>query len=444
MGGSQNTSDRGSPPPQPSPTRGEGEEQSVAARVPEIIVVTVDHRLRPESAAEAAFVKAEAGKLGLSHATLNWDAPKPATGIQAAAREARYALIARHLAERPTERPWTLATAHHEDDLAETLLMRLARGSGVDGLAGMAPRMHLEIVPGHPLALVRPFLNVPKERLVATLAARGARWCDDPSNEAAQFERVRVRRAMAHIAPLGLTSTALARSAARLMRAKVALDRTTDRLARDIVDDHGGAYATCDLAALCDAPEEIAIRLLRRLIVAFGDPGDGPELAQVEALHDWLAAGAAGGTQSLGGALVEVGKAHEGESHVLCVFREPGRAGLPSIEVAPGSSEVWDDRIHIVASVEHMKPVTVGPLGAAEWAELKRTYQRLADAGVPHRAAVTLPALRQDGRLLAVPALAALEPRLAVPLTCGGPQVRMSFVRRRSLYGQESLLETLR
>lgn len=419
----------------------------------EILVITVDHGLRPGSGAEAAFVASEAQRLGLPHVTLTWDGAKPETGIQETARLARYALIAKLLAGRPGGcRPWTLATAHHEDDQAETLLMRLARGSGVDGLAGMAPRVLLEIVPGHPIALVRPFLDVPKERLFATLAARGVRWCNDPSNEAVQFERVRIRQAMPQLLPLGLGSAALARSAARLARARDALDRTTDRLACGIVDDHAGGYATCDLAALLDAPQDISIRLLRRLIVAFGAPGGGRELAQIETLHQWLTRGVAGGTQSLGGALVEIGRrpssrAADGNgrsSSTLFVYREPGRDGLPSIEIAPGCSQVWDGRIHVAVSAELEQPVTIGPLGAAEWADLKHACPRLADTGLPHRAAATLPTLRQDDRLLAVPGLAAIEPRLAVPLTAGIPQVRLDFVWRRSLYGQESSLETLR
>lgn len=401
--------------------------------VGEIVVMTIDHRLRPESAGEAAFVKAEAAKLGLPHVTLSWDGPKPETRIQERARAARYALIASHLATRSAGKPWTLAMAHHQDDQAETLAMRLARGSGVDGLAGMAPRTLLEIVPGHPMALVRPLLGMPKERLVATLTARGASWCVDPSNEAPEFERVRVRQAMAQLAPLGLTSAALARSAARLARAKDALDRTTDRLAREIVDDHGGAYATCDLAALRGAPDEIAIRLLRRLIIAFGEHVAGPELAQIETLHDWLAEGAEGTTQSLGGALVEVGRGRS-----LSVFREPGRNDLPTIMIAPGATGVWDGRFRVEVSATRQQPITVGPLGAADWADLKRAYPQLAAADLAHRAAVTLPTLRQDGRLLAVPILALAEPSLAAVRSDGAPYTVISFVMRRGLYGAES------
>src|SRR5215475_13930549 len=161
----------------------------------EVLVLTVDHGLRLDSGAEAQWVARLATTLGYRHAILPWLGPKPVTGIQAAARAARYGLLAQamHAAGRDH-----LLTAHTADDQAETLLMRLARGSGLDGLAAMAPLTPLEVslAPGQgPIFLARPLLAVAKARLEAALQARGHGWLADASNTAAQFERSRLRAA---------------------------------------------------------------------------------------------------------------------------------------------------------------------------------------------------------------------------------------------------------
>ena len=148
---------------------------------PRLSVATVDHGLRPGSAAEARAVATIAAQLGLAHSTLTWTGAKPARGIQAAARTARYRLLAGH--ER-AHRIDAVAVAHTLDDQAETLLMRLARGSGVDGLAAMQLQASIEGV-----AVLRPLLGIARARLRATLRQQGATWIDDPTNARPEFER---------------------------------------------------------------------------------------------------------------------------------------------------------------------------------------------------------------------------------------------------------------
>ncbi|HRD78871.1 MAG TPA: tRNA lysidine(34) synthetase TilS, partial [Hyphomicrobiaceae bacterium] len=170
--------------------------RGAAGEVAPLTAITVDHGLRAESAAEAEFVAAKCASLAIPHTILRWTGPKPTTGLPEAARQARYDLIAEHLAAdarahtgRPQRR---LATAHHRDDVAETFLMRLARGSGLDGLAAMAESTTWPPcggrLPGRPLmTIVRPLLSVPKDHLIATLAARGCGWHEDPTNRDSSF-----------------------------------------------------------------------------------------------------------------------------------------------------------------------------------------------------------------------------------------------------------------
>ena len=180
--------------------------------MPELTVLTVDHGLRPNSAAEVRQVKSWAEACGLRHETLTWRGEKPASGIQAAAREARYRLLA-DWADR-NNGDVAIATAHHKDDQAETVLMRLARGSGPDGLSAMR-----RIASLGRLTLLRPLLGLAKSELIALLVEREAAWIEDPSNDRLDFERVRLRAARDCRDQLQLTDDALALTARRMARA---------------------------------------------------------------------------------------------------------------------------------------------------------------------------------------------------------------------------------
>ncbi|MAG22807.1 MAG: tRNA lysidine(34) synthetase TilS, partial [Rhodospirillaceae bacterium] len=147
------------------------------------VALSVDHRLRWESGAEARQAGRWLKARGLTHHILSWTGDKPRHGVQAAAREARYRLLFDWCRRHGVLH---LLLAHHQEDQAETFLLRLGRGSGVDGLAGMAP---LSEVPT--MRLLRPLLDVPKARLVATLQSRGQEWVEDPSNRDLAYARVR-------------------------------------------------------------------------------------------------------------------------------------------------------------------------------------------------------------------------------------------------------------
>jgi tRNA(Ile)-lysidine synthase len=178
------------------------------ARGPRLIAVTVDHGLRPEAAREARDVKRLARSLDLPHRTLRWTGTKPKTGLPAAAREARYRLLAQ--AARASGATHIL-TAHTRDDQAETLLMRMLRGSGIAGLAAMARETEREGV-----WLARPLLDVSKSQLIATLKKAKVGFADDPTNRDTNYTRTRLRALMPALAEEGGDSRNLARLASRL------------------------------------------------------------------------------------------------------------------------------------------------------------------------------------------------------------------------------------
>lgn len=379
---------------------------SLAERSPVVEVATVDHGLRPGSSAEAARVGGMARELGLAHRTLTWNGEKPGRAVQKHAREARYRLLS-EAARRTGVVPAAVVTAHTSDDQAETVLMRLARGSGPDGLAGMAAVRPLE--PGGSVCLVRPLLDVARADLRAWLNAHGIAWLDDPSNEDRRFERTRLRAAAPALHGLGLTPRMLALAAGRQRRAVAALERTTDALLTTAVDLNGGAFAGILGTAYAAAPEDIRVRLLTRLLGMFGGAAPRAELAEVERLATALA-GAGPVRATLGGCAVRT------TAREIRIFREAGRAVLPQLALAPGETMRWDDRFLIAhAPGPAGLAVTVRALDPALYAELRRRAS--PRPSIPSRAAATLPAVWAGDRLVAVGSLrssllAALGPHL--------------------------------
>jgi tRNA(Ile)-lysidine synthase len=383
---------------------------------PRLIVFTVDHGLRSGSAEDAAWVVSRAEAAGLPCRMLTWTGEKPAQGVQAAARAARYQLMHEALVEeaRPYQnlvRP--LLTAHHYEDQAETFLMRLARGSGIDGLSAMQRTALIATTTmpcgayGAQMTIIRPLLGLPKSRLIATLKAADLTWREDPSNNRDDFERVRVRKALGVLAELGVTSASIARSASRLSRVRSAVMRQSAEAAGRHIHWHDGQFGSIPLDALNDLSEEIAIRLLTRLIGAFGGEAPDPRLSELEGLADrirattgreWPARAA-----TLGGCRLDWRPAG-----ILRVWREAGRARLPTLTISPGTtSAVWDCRFQIKAAPDVKEPIEVRALGAAGWRALKLEHPVLAKLRLPPGAAATLPACWLGGRLVAVAGLPA-------------------------------------
>ncbi len=272
-------------------------------RGPRLIAVTVDHGLRAEAAGEARAVKHLAKTLDLPHRTLRWTGAKPATGVPAAARDARYRLLAK--AARAVGAVHVL-TAHTQDDQAETLLMRMSRGSGLAGLAAMVRQSQRDGI-----VLVRPLLHVPKTRLVATLNKAKIGFADDPTNRDSHFTRPRLRAIMPALAAEGFDARNLARLASRLARANAAVELLVDGAERYLaLGVHDPLHAGFDANAFAALAEEIRVRLLLRRINRIGHEGPA-ELGKVEALLDALdRARAAKGRirlkQTLAGALVSL------------------------------------------------------------------------------------------------------------------------------------------
>jgi len=264
---------------------------AAAARPGLVEAATVDHGLRESSRAEAEMAASVCKRLGLAHQILpaDWAVP-PTANIQAEARTMRYRLLADWAEQQGLP---ALATAHHADDQAETLLMRLARGAGVRGLGGTRPRRELT----EQVVLVRPLLGWRKSELVAIVEAAGLKPVDDPSNRDPRHDRSRIRQALEQSE--WADPVRLAASAAALRDADEALDWALaplieTRLAKD------GPGMTVDPAGL---PRELRRRLLLAAFAALAAPAPrGPDLTRA------LAALEAEETVTLSGLKLEGGE----------------------------------------------------------------------------------------------------------------------------------------
>jgi tRNA(Ile)-lysidine synthase len=291
---------------------------------PTLMAVTVDHGLRRESADEAREVKRLARRLGVPHRTVRWEGKKPKTALQQAARQARYRLLA--AAARAANARHVL-TAHTLDDQAETVLMRMSRGSGITGLASMARVSPLPVGGDQAIELVRPLLDIPKARLIATLRRAKIGFAEDASNRDPRFTRTQLRDAMPALARVGVDARVLALLARRLRRVDSALEAAVDAARTAISEAPWPERGPIFLAAkkFARLPEEVALRLLGRAIAHAGD--EGPvQLGKLEALYQTLQRGKAGAgseafrlRRTLAGALVTL------TEHRLMIERAPAR-----------------------------------------------------------------------------------------------------------------------
>mgnify|MGYP001095828358 CR=1 FL=1 len=355
-------------------------------RATDVTLLTVDHRLRPESADEAAMVADIAVGRGLRHRILAWDGLHPERDVKAAARHARYGLLLGATREAGASH---LLVAHHRDDQAETFLMRLARGSGLFGLAAMRPSLQAGEV-----TILRPFLDLPRSRLAATTAAAGLVPADDPMNHDPRFERARIRRLMPLFAAEGLDPAMLAATAARLRMAADAIDRAADAaIARHVTTD---AMAVASAGRdLFSAPEEVRRRVLVRILMAVGGEPYPPRSERLEALDRAMAEHGKGRfKRTLAGTVIEW------RGGKFAFHRELGREGIAAVALVPGSAFTFDGRFRVEAGEGLPAGLTLSALGEAGRLAIGATAGE-----APAGAIAALPAIRRETAILAVPSI---------------------------------------
>jgi len=287
-----------------------------------VFVVTLDHGLRVEAAMEAEGVAAICKDLRVSHDILHWDGHYKGN-MQDAARRVRQRLIGDWAKER---RLVAVATGHTRDDQAETFLLRLKRGSGVDGLSGMAPWIEKDGI-----LWVRPLLRQRRDALRATLASRGVSWVDDPSNEDVQYDRIKVRNILKLMVETGISVDVIADTAERMRTARSALEQTTFDVAQIVAEPRHIGSIRVNVTALERQSKEVQLRLLAHALRWVSGSDYRPRLT---ALKHALTAVFEGKGHSLSGCLISKAKAG-----VVEVSRE-----VSAVKVANANSGLFDGR----------------------------------------------------------------------------------------------------
>lgn len=340
-----------------------------------IHALTVDHRLRDGSADEALIVAREAMRMGAQHDTLHWTGWNGKGNLQAAAREARYHLM-RGFCDR--EGIEAVLLGHTRDDQAETVLMRLARGSGVEGLAAMPEgRFGRDF-------LLRPLLGEARDDLRVWLTRQGMRWFEDPTNDDPRFDRVRARRLLTQLIPFGIDAPRLAETAGAMARAREALLARAVDVARTVVAEQSGILMF-DREGLAATEEETRLRLVAHGLACLSGSPYKPRLASLSSTLDRALAGQGGTLQ--GCRLVP-------SRGVLFLVREA--KAVQGQEVPADGAAWWDGRWRIRCDRDN---ATIRALGESGLAQLERPDD------LPHAVLLTHPGVWSGERLLAAPDL---------------------------------------
>lgn len=342
----------------------------------ELMVATVDHGLRAESRQEAEDTARMARELGLRHEILTWEQGPEKTGnLQDQARRARYGLLTAWARQNGIP---VLALGHTADDQAETVIMRLMRASGVNGLAGIPVRRTQDGV-----SLLRPLLGLRRVELRQYLDAAGQSWIEDPSNEDESYDRIKIRKALAVLEDLGLTVPALATVAQNMGKAQKALGWYAFLSARDMVRIEAGAVVL-ELRKYRTLPDEISHRLMLQAILWVSG---GQYAPRRQPMIEAVAIAQRGGSATLAGCRI---LSHQGK---IWVCREA--AMVPQEACDPG--DLWDQRWRIFAG--KLEACEVRPLGS-EGLKLCPDWRA---QGCPAPILEVTPALWRDGNLMAAP-----------------------------------------
>lgn len=349
-----------------------------------LMAATVDHGLRPEAAAEARAAGQAAAGLGITHQVLPWRRDSSAGNLMAAARQARLQLMADWARRHDLS---AVLLGHTRDDQAETLVMRLARGAGIDGLSGMAPARQ-----ACGMVWLRPLLAVSRQDLRHWLVGQGIGWIDDPSNLNEDYERVRVRKALA---TLDLPAAQLAHTAANLAMARDALQVFAHQTAEGAMARHGALHLP--LARFRAAPPEIRRRLL---VAGLRWVNGAPYPARRDSVLHLLGVLQSDGRATLDGVIAQAG------GGILRLLREPSAAAAAVDATASGAQ--WDRRWQVHGLPAGLRVAALGHavLPGLDW----RAH------GLTHDEAAALPGLWSGPDLIAAPMLQSQPEPVITPL----------------------------
>ncbi|PIB24024.1 tRNA lysidine(34) synthetase TilS [Amylibacter kogurei] len=342
-----------------------------------LFVATVNHNLRKEAASEAAFVAEFCAKRGIAHETLIWSGWDQQGNLQDAARNARKHLLSQWAKKNAIQ---TIMIGHTKDDQAETVLMRLLRGSGVDGISGIFP---IEVADG--LTWMRPLLEYNRQDLRDYLVSINQTWVDDPSNTETRFDRVKLRNILQDIKDAGLSTHGIMTTANNMKRARHYLENALSNAASDICQVTGAGSILIDKAKFCVLDAELRLRLVAHCLKQISGGIYPPRLNALEMVVGRLLSGQ---SASLNGCLLRLRV-----DKMIEISREPN-----AMSSQQGITNLFDN-VWEITSAQKSSDVIVAPLGetgisqVTDWREL----------GFSRYALMATPAIWRKEELIAAP-----------------------------------------
>ena len=358
-----------------------------------VTVIVVDHGLRKESKNEAKLVYKNAKILGFKVKILRWIGEKPKTRIQETARKTRYKLMTSWCKKKGIEK---LFLAHHLDDQVETFLMRLGKGSGVDGLAVMN-----FVTETSSLKLVRPFLETPKTRFIKILGITNLEWISDPSNLNLDFKRSRIRKILPILSKEGINSKQIGLVIKRMRSVKDALNAQTDILLKKYLSNvHNVAYFLNKELLKDEKEKEILLRVLEKIFMNISGSIYPPRRNKLENILSWILENNNVKARTLTGVVVRKRKSE------FIFYREPEDC-YKSVNIRPLTSRYrcWDDRFFLRANKSNSLQIrALGDVGITILKE-EKILKRQGFQNVPLSAWKTVPGVWSKKRLISVPTL---------------------------------------
>lgn len=366
--------------------------------------LSIDHGLREGSCEELKKLGQWLLALDIDqHVVLTWIGDKPHKGLQEAARIARYDLLENWCRKNNVLH---LLLGHHQDDQAETFLMRLAHKSGLNGLAGMA-----DVIEKSHVRLLRPFLTTPKDRLCETLKVAMQPWLEDSSNKNEKFERVRVRNSLPKLVELGLTPVKICKTVERMAHTRIALESEASKLLAISCTVYTTGYVSFNAAKLFSGPEEISLRAIAQALLCVGGSVYAPGLAKLESLHEKMKTAFRDlnvswrGTTVAGCRILPLSGRLRGVNFLICREERSLPAALP---IFRSMVLDWDSRFQLQLMVPELagnSDAILQPLGRNGWAALCREDPSIQNIDVPVPVIRTLPTLTDNDGIVAVPNL---------------------------------------
>ncbi len=310
-----------------------------------LVVLSIDHGLRKESKSECKLVEERAKALNIPHRTVEWS-DKPRGNLQKVAREARHKII----------KDWAISQklsgvllGHTLDDNVETFILRLIRGSGVDGLAGISPDRFINGV-----RIFRPLLNFSRNTLQQYLETKGYTWVDDPSNRDRRFDRVKVRQILSELQGLGLSKKRLLTTANHMRRAQDFLTRETFRMSERCVRQEVWGGLSISLEPFLEISKEIQLRILSAGLMWVSGKVYKPRYENMDRLLTSILDREINSSRSLMGVLVRE------ERHNILLIRD--FSALSDVRLHTNSEIQWDGRWQITLNLHNPSGYNIGPI----------------------------------------------------------------------------------